>query len=82
MQALSKAGKLEEKVSDYVLVEEVQPSWEKHDQDHNSVQRILDMAENVLQAQNKWKGSGKFILRKLSDVSFNVLKLITLAKVM
>lgn len=56
-------------MSDHVLVEDVQVGWEKKDQDRQSVQRILDMSEKVLQAQNKWRGAGKFLLRKLSDVS-------------
>ncbi|KAJ8317113.1 hypothetical protein KUTeg_005017 [Tegillarca granosa] len=66
-QALNKAGRAEEKVSDFVLVEDVQSGWGKKDQDRTSAQRILDISEKVLQAQNKWKGAGKFILRKLSD---------------
>ncbi|KAK3797679.1 hypothetical protein RRG08_054698 [Elysia crispata] len=66
-QALTKAGRLDEKVADYVLVEDVQSGWEKKDQEKASSQRILDVGEKVLAAQNKWKGAGKFILRKLSD---------------
>ncbi|XP_062591377.1 uncharacterized protein LOC134252848 isoform X1 [Saccostrea cucullata] len=66
-QALAKAGRAEDKVSDHVLVEDVQVGWEKKDQDRQSVQRILDMSEKVLQAQNKWRGAGKFLLRKLSN---------------
>ncbi|XP_060069522.1 uncharacterized protein LOC132549598 [Ylistrum balloti] len=61
-QALMKAGRVEEKVTDYVLVEEVQSGWER-----SMSQRILDMMEKVLIAQNQWKGAGKFLLRKLSD---------------
>ncbi|GFR59792.1 phosphoinositide phospholipase C [Elysia marginata] len=66
-QALTKAGRLDEKVADYVFVEDVQSGWEKKDQEKASNQRILDVGEKVLAAQNKWKGAGKFILRKLSD---------------
>ncbi|GFN90746.1 phosphoinositide phospholipase c [Plakobranchus ocellatus] len=66
-QALTKVGRLDEKVADYVLVEDVQSGWEKKDQEKASSQRILDVGEKVLAAQNKWKGAGKFILRKLSD---------------
>ena len=61
--------RLEDKVGDYMLVEDVQSGWEKKDQEKASTQRILDITEKVLQAQNKWKGAGRFILRKLSDVS-------------
>ena len=67
-QALAKAGRPEEKVGDYVLVEDVQNSWEKKEQERSSSQRILSMSEKVLQAQNKWKGAGKLVLRKVSTV--------------
>lgn len=60
---------MDDKVADYVLVEDVQSGWEKKDQEKASCQRILDVGEKVLAAQNKWKGAGKFILRRLSDVS-------------
>ncbi|KAK7110047.1 hypothetical protein V1264_013981 [Littorina saxatilis] len=66
-QALLKVQRLEDKVGDYMLVEDVQSGWEKKDQEKASTQRILDITEKVLQAQNKWKGAGRFILRKLSD---------------
>ncbi|XP_071091113.1 1-phosphatidylinositol 4,5-bisphosphate phosphodiesterase epsilon-1-like [Haliotis cracherodii] len=66
-QSLIKVGRLEERVGDFVLVEDVQSGWEKRDQEKASCQRILDMTEKVLQAQNKWKGAGRFILRRLSD---------------
>lgn len=68
MQALLKVQRLEDKIGDYMLVEDVQSGWEKKDQEKASTQRILDITEKVLQAQNKWKGAGRFILRKLSDV--------------
>ncbi|XP_041369675.1 1-phosphatidylinositol 4,5-bisphosphate phosphodiesterase epsilon-1-like [Gigantopelta aegis] len=66
-QALIKVGHLEELVGNYVLVEDVQSGWEKKDQEKASTQRILDMSEKVLQAQNRWKGAGRFILRRLTD---------------
>ena len=66
-----KAGKVDEKVADYVLVEDVQNSWEKREQERSSSQRILNMSEKVLQAQNKWKGAGTFVLRKVSTVSLS-----------
>ncbi|KAH3786899.1 hypothetical protein DPMN_165014, partial [Dreissena polymorpha] len=65
-QALAKAGRTDEKVADHVLVEDVQTSWERKEQDRSSCQRILGMFEKVLQAQNKWKGAGKLVLRKIS----------------
>ena len=63
---------MDEKVADYVLVEDVQNSWEKREQEHTSSQRILTMSEKVLQSQNKWKGAGKFVLRKVSTVSMQI----------
>ena len=57
---------MDEKVADHVLVEDVQNSWEKKDTERSSSQRILSMSEKVLQSQNKWKGAGKFVLRKVS----------------
>lgn len=67
---MSKAGKVDDIITNYVLVEDVQSGWEKKEQERASEQRILDMTEKVLQAQNRWTGAGKFILRKVSDVSF------------
>ena len=55
-------------MGNYVLVEDVQSGWEKKDQEKASTQRILDMGEKVLQAQNRWKGAGRFILRRVTDV--------------
>lgn len=71
LQALCKVGKTDAKVEDFVLVEDVHSGWEKKDQEKIGQQRILSMGERVLQSQNKWKGSGKFILRKKSDVSLS-----------
>lgn len=52
----------------YVLVEDVQKTWDHRELDKGGCQRIMDAAESVLQAQNKWKGSGRFLLRKKSAV--------------
>lgn len=54
-------------------MEEVQSGWEKKEQERACEQRILDMTEKVLQAQNRWTGAGRFILRKVSDVSNNIV---------
>ena len=67
-QALSKVGRLEDKVAAYMLFEEVQSGWDKKDSEKMQP-RMLDMGERVLAAQNKWKGAGKFMLRKMGDVS-------------
>ncbi|XP_023235323.1 uncharacterized protein LOC111634715 isoform X2 [Centruroides sculpturatus] len=65
-QALMKANKLNENLDDYVLIEEVQRGWEKSNQE-KSTQRILDHDEHPLEAQAKWQGEGKFILKKLGN---------------
>ena len=72
LQALAKAGKTEEQLDEYVLVEDVLQSWEKRDLDKVGSQRVLEAGERVMLAENRWKGMGKFILRKKSDVSISV----------
>ena len=73
-QALQKAGKTgEERVEDYVLVEDVQRGWDKNDVDKPGQQRILELNEKLMQAQNRWKGAGKFVLRKKGDVSHIIM---------
>lgn len=69
-QALIKGNKTYEKEFDYVLIEEVASSWNKKQllkKQHSTVQRILDADERPLEAQAKWKGEGRFILKKISD---------------
>ena len=56
-------------MADYVLFEEVQSGWEKKDQEKAGSARMMDVGERVLACQNKWKGAGKFVLQRLSDVS-------------
>ncbi|KAH0623609.1 hypothetical protein JD844_006543 [Phrynosoma platyrhinos] len=55
--------------SDYVLLEEVvkEPSSKKSSTPKTS-QRILSDQECVFQAQNRWKGAGKFILKLKEQV--------------
>lgn len=69
-QALIKANKSSEKVFDYVLIEEVASSWDKKElmrKNYSLVQRILESEERPLEAQSKWKGEGRFVLKKVSD---------------
>lgn len=68
-QALCKANKLCEHLDDYVLMEEVQKSWDKKHQEKSITQRILDPDECPLLAQSHWQGDGRFVLKKLADVS-------------
>jgi len=64
-----KTGRTEEPTDNYVLVEDVQKSWDHRELEKGGgSQRVLDTAESVLQAQNKWRGSGRFLLRKKSTV--------------
>ena len=66
-QALMKGGIPLENLNDFVLVEEVYPSWEKKDRLQPPKQRMLDATEKPLQSQAKWKGEGRFILKKIGD---------------
>ncbi|XP_064469144.1 uncharacterized protein LOC135383352 [Ornithodoros turicata] len=66
-QALCKASKTNEQLEDYVLMEEVQKSWDKKHQEKSITQRILDPDECPLLAQSHWQGDGRFILKKLAD---------------
>jgi phosphatidylinositol phospholipase C epsilon len=66
-QALMKGGIPLENLNDFVLVEEVYPSWEKKDRILPPKQRMLDPTDKPLQAQGKWKGEGRFILKKIGD---------------
>jgi hypothetical protein len=72
-QALVKAGRVEEQYDKYVLVEDVQKGSDLHRETDKGggSQRVLDMNEVVLQAQSKWKGSGRFVLRKSCSVSID-----------
>lgn len=66
-QALQKAGLPAERVHDHILIEEVARGWEKKDHDLPATQRILDLEERPLQAQSKWKGEGRFVLKRMGD---------------
>ena len=66
-QALMKGAIPLENLNDFVLVEEVYPSWEKKDRLQPPKQRMLDANEKPLQSQAKWKGEGRFILKKIGD---------------
>lgn len=52
-----------------MIIEDVNESWDKHGSD-KSIRRMLDMSESILKAQSKWKGEGKFVLKKQGNVSF------------
>ncbi|ELT88365.1 hypothetical protein CAPTEDRAFT_107647 [Capitella teleta] len=66
---LLKAGLHDERVRDFVMVEDVQKGWERSDGEErrDGSQRILDMDEKVMLAENKWKGSGRFLLKKTNN---------------
>ncbi|CAH1784523.1 unnamed protein product, partial [Owenia fusiformis] len=67
-QALAKAGKTGDcNTEDFLLMEDVQRSWNKKEQQRTGSQRILNPDEKVLLAQNKWRGSGKFYLKKKTN---------------
>ena len=69
-QALHTASKTD-KFEDYILIEEVQQSWETKEFDKGGpTQRILSMEENVMLAQNRWRGNGRFLMRKANNVGY------------
>lgn len=65
LQALHKAGKLNQNLKDYVLVEEVHRGWSKSDRLLPPTQRVLDVDERPLLSQSQWKGEGKFIVKQV-----------------
>uniref|UniRef100_T1K4Q4 Phosphoinositide phospholipase C n=1 Tax=Tetranychus urticae TaxID=32264 RepID=T1K4Q4_TETUR len=70
-QALTKANKSNEAVSDYVLIEEVAKGWDKKgpflDRSSTTNQRILDPSERPLEAQSHWNGRGRFVIKKIAN---------------
>lgn len=70
-QALTKANKSNEAVSDYVLIEEVAKGWDKKgpflDRSSATNQRILDPSERPLEAQSHWNGRGRFVIKKIAN---------------
>lgn len=68
LKALIKANKPNERTRDYVIMEDVAKGWDKK-HETSTQQRILDDGEKVLEAQSRWKGNGKFILKKKNNVS-------------
>lgn len=73
-QALKKTGKINDKVHEYVLVEEVADTWDKKKLKSKSrkcnkkyTHRILGETEHPLFTQSVWMGEGKIYLRKISD---------------
>lgn len=67
VQALQKANRQEHSYRDYILIEEVHSGWEKKDMDSLPTLRILDMSEMPLQSQSRWRGDGRFILKRIGD---------------
>lgn len=67
--ALTKANKPHENINDYVLLEEVARGWDKKKSGDRQLmaQRILEPTEKPLEAQNAWKGEGRFVLKRLGD---------------
>jgi len=62
--ALQKSGRTAESTREYVLIEEVARGWNTKDKDLPPTQRVLDPDEKPLQSQSRWKGEGKFILKR------------------
>lgn len=63
-QTLARAGR-SEPAGDWLLVEEVQRGWERaRDVPRASAHRVLGAQEKVLQAQNRWRGQGRWLLKQ------------------
>ena len=61
--------------SDYVLVEEVtKDSGSKKSSITKPLQRVLLDHECVYQAQNRWRGTGRFILKLKEQVALYMIK--------
>lgn len=59
---------------DYVLMEEVtKDAGSKKSSTAKPLQRVLLDHECVYQAQNRWRGAGKFILKLKEQVALNML---------
>lgn len=58
---------VEQQLHDYLLLEEVNRGWEPSDKLQPPLQRILDAQERPLEAQAKWRGEGRFVLRRIGD---------------
>ncbi len=61
------AGPSSLQLHDYLLLEEVNRGWEPPEKLMPPLQRILDAKERPLEAQAKWKGEGRLILRRIGD---------------
>lgn len=74
-QVLLKSCRMEENADAFVLLEDVQKSRDPREVEKGGggSQRVLDRDEKVLQAQSKWRGSGRFIVRKSGSVRTNHL---------
>ncbi|XP_014229016.1 1-phosphatidylinositol 4,5-bisphosphate phosphodiesterase epsilon-1-like [Trichogramma pretiosum] len=65
LQALQKANISEDRLNEFILVEEVQQGWEKREREDLPTQRVLDPSEHPLQAQGQWKGQGRFLMKRV-----------------
>ena len=65
-QALAKAGRGEDSVDDYVLIESVATDWSRC-ASKTTLQRVLAAEESPLRAQAAWKGEGMLLLKKIGD---------------
>lgn len=65
-------GRAEEKSDSYMLVEDVQRSWET--EKGSGSQRVIGMDEKVWLVQSRWRGTGRFILQRNSNVRLQPLQ--------
>ncbi|XP_030842228.1 1-phosphatidylinositol 4,5-bisphosphate phosphodiesterase epsilon-1 [Strongylocentrotus purpuratus] len=63
-QAMGRADRPLESMHDYLLVEEVQETWDDETEGRTD-ERILEGDERVMEAQASWTGKGRFLLKHL-----------------
>ncbi|XP_041477613.1 1-phosphatidylinositol 4,5-bisphosphate phosphodiesterase epsilon-1-like isoform X4 [Lytechinus variegatus] len=63
-QAMGRADRPLESMHDYLLVEEVQETWDDETEGRTD-ERVLEGDERVMEAQASWTGKGRFLLKHL-----------------
>ncbi|XP_071477015.1 uncharacterized protein [Diadema antillarum] len=63
-QAMGRAERPLESMHDYILVEEVQETWDDESEGRTE-ERVLEADERVMEAQASWTGKGRFLLKHL-----------------
>lgn len=65
---MGRADRSLESMHDYLLVEEVQETWDDETEGRTD-ERVLEGDERVMEAQASWTGKGRFLLKHLPQVN-------------